>query len=177
MRWKVTCLSTFDDVIVVGGLKESTSFYRYIPRSAEFQFLGSDIMSRNITHCLALSKNFSVSSDDNGNIFGLANEIEQENLAVEKNLVKKFFFNTGEPCMKIQKSVIRTPLPYINIPNLASEDIIGSWDEGQKNVLYVNSSGGSIFGVLNISYDVFEILKGLELELTLLNKCKPVLGN
>ncbi|KAI8800279.1 mono-functional DNA-alkylating methyl methanesulfonate N-term-domain-containing protein [Cladochytrium replicatum] len=72
VRWPIQSLSTFGPRIVVGGQKESLTFYSYDPRQRKFELLKSDRHPRLTLDTLAIDQSTAMGTDKLGGVFALS---------------------------------------------------------------------------------------------------------
>ncbi|KAJ3009933.1 hypothetical protein HKX48_007668, partial [Thoreauomyces humboldtii] len=69
-RWPIQCISVAGNRVIMGGQKESVSFWNYDPESRSFSFDQSDRYARPIADCIAADDDVAIASDKCGNLFG-----------------------------------------------------------------------------------------------------------
>ncbi|KNC95927.1 uncharacterized protein SPPG_08681 [Spizellomyces punctatus DAOM BR117] len=99
LRWPIQCIDVHGTRVIVGGQKESVSFYSYNVQTKTFEFLKSDRYGRPTAACLAIDDTTAVATDKCGNIVGFS---AGDYTGLERTLDTTFSFHLGEAVMRLQ---------------------------------------------------------------------------
>ncbi|KAI8909929.1 mono-functional DNA-alkylating methyl methanesulfonate N-term-domain-containing protein [Powellomyces hirtus] len=199
-RWPIQCISVAGNRVVIGGQKESVSFWDYVSDSKKFKFRQSDRYARAVADCIAVDEDTALATDKCGNLLGLGTSD-----GIEKTFKTLFSIHLGETILRLHRgSIVRRPgvSSKLGITGEATrlqmedaggwgtpgnEDDMGSFggaaagdislNQPVSKVLYGCSVIGSVFAVLRISPAVYHKLLVLQRVLAKYPTTRPLLGN
>ncbi|TPX59476.1 hypothetical protein SpCBS45565_g07733 [Spizellomyces sp. 'palustris'] len=121
LRWPIQCIDVHGTRVIVGGQKESVSFYSYNVQTKTFEFLKSDRYGRPTAACLAIDDTTAVATDKCGNIVGFS---AGDYTGLERTLDTTFSFHLGEAVMRLQLgSIVQQAITEAD-PSRAKDEIL-----------------------------------------------------
>ncbi|KAJ1549180.1 hypothetical protein HK096_000413, partial [Nowakowskiella sp. JEL0078] len=181
MRWPIQHLSTAGKLIVVGGQRDSLTFFTYNTIDRKFEMKNSDSKQRLTMTSLAVNERLAMGTDKSGEIFGL----QQRESSILHALETVFTFKTGEIITQLKpgsleftaESLVNDEIP-LKIVEATEELQLATLSENPNTSTKMTQLFfGSLWAFLLMSKSVFQPLELLQRIIQSHSKMKPLLGN